>query len=328
MWGNRQGWTISAVIVAVTAALLWYLAGTGRRSPATDFSRDERNFAALSPPSPPLVLSTTKPTPAGPFWRSALDSYDRDRALYEDFAAAGSLKAKRVEELAAVEVLVGASELAQPDGVFASRPQEIVNYEHTKEPLEKYRTLGRVMVDRLALLYARDATRRNVAEKYARAGAALGDALTRERLTYDEFALGQELLAKSAFVLARIADERKDPSTAAAWRDFEQRRQQFVRGQIDPTLAFVRSIDANVVGTRTGDVFELARRSKERMWRVEAILALGRARFFVGTSASPAADQRAAAAFVREIAETDPDPIVKLAARAAGDLTLDRYRMQ
>ena len=310
----------------VTGALLWLLASGSQRSPATEFSRDARNFAALSPPSPPLVLPTTQPTAAGPFWRSAIDSYDRDRALYEDFAATGSLRARRVEELAAVEVLVGASELAQRD-VFLSNPREIVNYDHTKEPLEKFRALGRVMVDRLALLYARDPAKRDLAQKYARAGAILGDALTRERLTYDEFAVGQELLGKSAFVLARIADERKDATTAAAWRDFEQRRQQFVREQIDPTLAFVRSIDANVVGTRTGDVFELARRSNERMWRVEAVMALGRVRFFVGSSES-AADQRAALAVVREIAESDPDPVVKLAAEQARDLTLDRYRMQ
>jgi hypothetical protein len=231
-----------------------------------------------------------------------------------------------VEELAAVEVLVGASELAQ-SGVFTSHAQEIVNYDHAKESLEKFRALGRVMVDRLALLYTRDPSKRDLAQKYARAGAILGDALTRERLTYDEFAVGQELLGKSAFVLARIADERKDSATAEAWRDYEKHRQQFVREQIDPTLAFVRSIDANVVGTRTGDVFELAKRSNERMWRVEAILALGRVRFFVGSSES-AADQRAALAVVREIAANDPDPIVKLAAEQARDLTLERYRMQ
>src|SRR6185436_5852666 len=127
---------------------------------------------------------------AGPFWSSALESYDRDRALYEDFAATGSLRTRRGDELAAVEVLVGASELAQ-DGVFAAHPEQIVNYEHTREPLEKFRTLGRVMIDRLALLHARDPSKRGLAEKYARAGAILGDALARERLTYDEFALGQ-----------------------------------------------------------------------------------------------------------------------------------------
>jgi hypothetical protein len=74
------------------------------------------------------------------------------------------------------------------------------------------------------------------------------------------------------------------PLTRRRRSDFEQRRQLFVKEQVEPTLTFVRSIDARVVGTRTGDIFELARRSKERMWRVEAVMALGRVRYFVGTS--------------------------------------------
>jgi hypothetical protein len=326
MWGNRLGWTISALIVLATAGLLWLLSGIGNRSKPTTFSRDEHNFAELAIPKPPLIPSTTQPTAAGPTWRSATDAFDRDRALYEDFAITGSLKAKRVDELAAVEVLVGASELALP-GVFASNPEALVNYNNTKPPLEALRILGRVMVDRLALLHSRDPAKRDLAEKYARAGAVLGDALSRERLTYDEFALGQELLGKSAFLMARFAEQRNDTANAWAWRDFEQRRQLFVKEQIEPTLAFVRSIDAKVVGTRTGDVFELARRSKERMWRVEAVMALGRVRYFVGTSES-AADQRAARAVVTELAEKDPDPIVRLAAKAARDLTLEQYRAQ
>ena len=63
------------------------------------------------------------------------------------------------------------------------------------------------------------------------------------------------------------------------------------------------------------------------MWRVEAILALGRVRFFSGISRS-AADQRAALAGVKRIAADDPDPIVRAAAEAARDLTAEQYRMQ
>ena len=326
MWGNRLGWTISLFIMAAAAALLWAV-GHSARSAGTAFARDPHNFEPLALPSPPLVPGTTAPTAAGPTYRAAIESFERDRALYENFAAAGTLKYGRLEELAAVEVLVGASELAQAE-VFASHPQEVVNYAHTKPAIEALRTLGRVMVDRLALMYARDPKNRELAERYARAGAVLGDALCRERLTYEEFALGQELLGKSAFVLARLADDRKDAAAASAWRDFDARRVAFAREQIEPTLAFVRSIDARVVGTRIGDVFELAKRSKERMWRVEAVMALGRARYFIGTSESGAADQRAALATVSELAERDPDPIVRAAAQAARDLTIEQHRTQ
>ena len=40
----------------------------------------------------------------------------------------------------------------------------------------------------------------------------------------------------------------KDAPAAAAWRDFEHKRAEFVKEQIEPTLSFVRSIDARVVG--------------------------------------------------------------------------------
>jgi hypothetical protein len=148
----------------------------------------------------------------------------------------------------------------------------------------------------------------------------LGVALRRERLCWEEFSLGQEILAKSAMVL-------ENGDGGAAWKAFEEQRLQFYDQQLDPTIRFLRSIDPKIVGTRTGDVFEMAKRSQDRMWRVEAILALGRVRFFTGTSRS-AADQRAALAAVKKIAAEDPDTIVRTAAEAARDLTAEQYRMQ
>jgi hypothetical protein len=108
---------------------------------------------------------------------------------------------------------------------------------------------------------------------------------------------------------------------------FDQQRQQLVKEQVDPVLRVVRSIDPKVVGTHAGDVFELAKRSKERMWRAEAILALGRLRFFAGDGAT-ASDQREATRLVTELAESDPDPIIRAAAIAARDLTAAKHRMQ
>jgi hypothetical protein len=330
MWGNRLGWTISALIVCVAGGLVWLLAGNTHRSPATAFSRDSRNFERLTLPALPSLRSSataaSTATDANSKYRGAIAFFAQDRALYEDFAASGTLKFQRVGALAAIDLLVGATDGAASADIFASHPGEVVNYDHTKDSIEALRTLGRVLIDRLALLNLK-AGNRDLAEKSARAGAALGDALCRERLCYPEFELGQELLGKSATLLARIADERHDANTAAAWRTFEEQRRAFVTQRIEPVVTFVRSIDAKVVGTRSGDVFELAARSKEPMWRVEAVLALGRLRYFVGTSRS-AADQRAALAVVKTLAETDPDPAVRTAAAAARDLTVEQYRMQ
>ena len=104
-------------------------------------------------------------------------------------------------------------------------------------------------------------------------------------------------------------------------------RLAYIQENIDPVLHIVRSIDAKVVGEHTGDLFELAKRSRERMWRVEAILALGRVRFFAGEGGT-AANQRNAMRILRDLAENDPDPIIRTAATAARDLTVEQYRVQ
>ena len=103
------------------------------------------------------------------------------------------------------------------------------------------------------------------------------------------------------------------------------RRIAFAKG-LESTLRVVQAFDAKTVGTHTGDLFELAKRSKERMWRVEALMALGRVRYFAGTGGT-AANQRVAMALLREIAEEDEDYVVRTAAGAARNLTVEEHRM-
>jgi hypothetical protein len=314
MWGNRLGWTISAGIVLAAIAILLLIATSSSRTPPTAFSKDERNFGKLAVPEPPPISQPA--TNGGGSYRSAISAYLENRALYEDFATMGTLKSPKVAQLAAIDKIVNASPQSE---LFAKHPREVIGYQNSKPAIEALSVLGRVMIDRLALLNQREGNV-EAARKYALAGAALGEALSRERLCWDEFALGQELLSKSAAILGKGDD-------GAAWKAFDEQRSQFFNDQIDPTIRMIRSIDPKTVGTHTGDVFQLAKRSQERMWRVEAILALGRVRFFTGTSRS-AADQRAALAAVKKIADEDPDPIIRAAAEAARDLTAEQYRMQ
>ena len=136
-------------------------------------------------------------------------------------------------------------------------------------------------VDRLALLSQRAGATAE-AKGYAEAAFAFGMDLCDERLCYAELEAGLELLGKSTAVLISQAESSGQSDRAAAPKSFDQQRQQFVKEQVEPVLRVVRSIDPKTVGTHAGDVFELAKHSKERTWRVEAILALGRLRFFAG----------------------------------------------
>ena len=90
-------------------------------------------------------------------------------------------------------------------------------------------------------------------------------------------------------------------------------------------LKVISSIDQNVIRQHTGDIFEIANRSQERMWRVEAILKLGRMKFDVGGNRGRFGDQAGAKRYLKSRV-SDPDPFIKTAAKAAKDLTIEQYR--
>jgi hypothetical protein len=73
-----------------------------------------------------------------------------------------------------------------------------------------------------------------------------------------------------------------------------------------------------------GDVFYLAQHAQERMWRVEAILALGRMKYFVGEGGRRG-DQRGATRHLKQHA-LDKDPVIRAAAKAALELTREQMR--
>ena len=91
-------------------------------------------------------------------------------------------------------------------------------------------------------------------------------------------------------------------------------------------LRVLTAVDDKVVSEHAGDVFYLAQHAGDRVWRVEAIFALGRMKYFVG-SEGRAADQRGAPRMLQKLTE-DSDPVIRAAAVAGRDLTIDEYRKQ
>ena len=61
------------------------------------------------------------------------------------------------------------------------------------------------------------------------------------------------------------------------------------------------------------------------MYRVEAIFAMGRMRFFAGANGR-VGNQRGAMQELRRLAESS-DPVIRRAASEARDLTIEEYRM-
>jgi hypothetical protein len=297
-------------------------------TPPTAFSSDERNFAEIALPALPYTLRDVSHLPGSRgivpnVYFGAIHRIEEQPTLYENFAKFGQLHSA---ELKQVDVELPTTFDLGDGKIFLHNETTIVSYKHAKPAIDALQLLGKIKIDRIGLLNAH-ADRPEQAKEAYLAGFVLGVHLCTERLTYDEYQLGQELLSKASAALASLAEQTNKVDEAAEWRAFDARRVAENKLHIDPVLKLVRSIDANTVGPHAGDLFELAKRSRERMWRVEAILAIGRMRYFAGAGGT-AANQRAANALLRDLADHDPDPIIRTAAETARDLTIEEYRMQ
>jgi len=112
---------------------------------------------------------------------------------------------------------------------------------------------------------------------------------------------------------------------ASEFINFNDARLKHYNDHVLPMLKIVQSIDANVIADHAGDIFHIARNSQERMYRVEAILAMGRMRYYVG-EAGRIGNQRGAIQEVKRLANNS-DPVIRRAAEEARDLTIEKYRL-
>jgi hypothetical protein len=326
MWGNSLGWLISAAIALATAGLLAFLAfGGGAVSSPTTFSSDERNLAVVELPVAPasLVATSEDHCDAGPLYREAMGVVGADMFTYREFARAGKL-AGGEKVRAGVDPVVRATNCGGMR-LFSDRPEDVVNYANQKPAMEELTLLGQACADRLGLLNDK-AGNSAEAKKYYEAAFALGAKLYRERVCWAECELGLSLMGRTASALAALAEKSGDAERAKRFRAFDEGRIKYVNERINPMLRVVRSIDPKVVAEHAGDLFVIADSSPERMWRVEAILALGRLRYFAGASGR-SVNQRAAMVRLREL-QNDPDAVIRAAAKAAVALTAEEYRLQ
>ncbi|HLL90254.1 MAG TPA: hypothetical protein VK324_13220, partial [Tepidisphaeraceae bacterium] len=151
-----------------------------------------------------------------------------------------------------------------------------------------------------------------------------GVKLFNERVTYLELQAGMEMMSGGAGMIEKISrDSLKDAARADAAKAFADALRDYQTGTLDPIARALTSIDPKVVRQHAGDVFAFAEQSKEKMWRNEAILKLGRMRYFVGTNGR-VGDQKGAMRKVRRYAES-PDKATRAAGTKARDLTLAEY---
>ena len=316
MWGNRTGWGISAVIAIVMIGLMMSVQRSSAHSGMTaKFAGDSVNLdiVALSPAPETILPPMAEDCDAADKYREAIELYNQSPSLYAGF------NPKTLDRLEAVEKLVEGTHCKKMT-LFSKDPGEIINFEKNKPAIEALRALGQAAsLKGLALLRS---GKKDEARKYAEAAFSLGCNMYNERIVFEEFEAGLAVMSLGDGLMKQI-----DPDRAPQIDEFETARIKYFKDKLYDLRGVTHTIDGNMSAQRAGDVFALAERSKERMWRVEACLQLARTHRNVGDDGR-ASDQRYAQVLLVKIAKEDSDPIVKIAAARARDITDQEYNRQ
>src|SRR2546421_5811969 len=317
MWGNRLGWGISAGIAIIMIGLMVLLqwAGTTPSEMTPSFAKDPASLAPLALPIAPetIVTTMTDACDAADKYREAIAEYQGNPALYDQFDA------KAVEQMKACDLLVEASKCKSMT-LFTKDADKVINFDREKAPIEALRKIGEITATKASYLAAKKDY--DGARRYAEAAFALGAKMYNERIVYEELDAGLGVMGAGAGSLLRIAKDSGNTGAMAQIQAFDEARRAYFKDSGRPfdLHRITKTIDGRTSGARAGDVFALAQKSKERLWRVEACLQLARTKKNVGEEGK-AADQRHAQMLLRKLAESDPDPIVRTAAARARDIT-------
>lgn len=319
MWGNRLGWTLSLLSVAAIVLFLRMISiNAVRAAPRTDFSRNPESAAVIELPVDPAVVlpSISNSRDSSTTYRLAAEQVLANSFIYEGFARSGQIG--DIDDLAAVKTLLQAAD-STTARFFDKAPERVITYTNEKPFLDALVIVGRC-ANRAGLLIqdARPAD----AMKHYEAGFALGVCLYRERTTWTQLDAGLKLMAANARLIATLADSLGDPDRAAAVRRFDAARITYANERLLPMRRLLSSPDQESIALYVGDVIHFARYAPERMWRIESVLRLGLYRF----NAARLGDQRVAGRVIEELTQ-DSDPLVRLAATRARDLTIEQYRL-
>jgi hypothetical protein len=316
-----MGWGISAVIVAVTVgALVWVSRTLNTISDPTPFSTTSGAADAISLPTPPdgALPDDSPGVDTVALYHQAINLYQQNDITFDRFLEKNDKDDFKTVSPAVDLVRQAAGKTSL--GIFSATPDEAVNYT-TNTPLKALREIGDC-VNRAGLL-AKASGDKDTATTDFKAAFSLGERMADERLCYSELTDGLGLMAGAAIELAEIAKADGDQAKADALNQFATSLADFSNKKLVPIETVLSSIDQPTVEQYAGDVFWLARNSKERMWQVEAIRAMGRLKYNAGRPG----DNRGAGRVAAEIASTDTDPAIKTAAKQASELTIDQYQM-
>jgi len=310
--GNMTGWMYSVALAGLMALTIVYLDSARRVSGPTDFGIKLREQGLDLPTLDASLLPTQDQSDDGGklYWQIATE--------YHANGNAGKCKAFEDDPTkpapALIEDLVAAGRMRDCT-IYTSRLDKLLNFDAQHDEMDNLKDLGaNVNTAAFRLVKTHQV---ELGEKYAKAVIALGQDLIRERYSYEEFDLG---LALTDSGLAVLADAKLPGVSDTA----EQCGEQMSRVGTD-----CRDI-WKVLGGRgevnyskhTGDMLFAAAHAKDKVWRDEAILQLGRIRFAKGTRD---ADSNAAKYYADKLS-LEHDQVIATAGKASANMTEDIFQ--
>jgi len=259
----------------------------------------------------------TDPRDAAPLYRQALEKYAADNSIYHNLFEKGKPRPPILRICPRIQFLIDARNCKMMN-LYGSKAEEILGYDRdASDRVEAIYTLGKT-ASRLALYIQKEQP--DQALLLAEAAFSLGVKLCDERLRWREFDSGAELARDGAFIIKKL-----DPTRSAGRRYRRADGATFEGSLHPPSGPPSTSADQQVISRTSGDMFYIAKNAKERMWRIEAVLKLGRNKFNIGDFGR-GADPRWSILTVKRMSnDATLDPAVRAAAKAATDLTLPEY---
>ena len=284
-------WTIVLVALAAIAAAI-VVASRDRPTPPTALAaRPEASSPVVFPVDPRSILDPRGPGDAGAIYRALADA---DPAPFD--------RVIRQHDLAADFTSLVAATHVKSSPIFT--PAELVHYGDDAR-LDALARVGQAAV--IAGMLKRDATLYDAA-------FSLGLRLAEERLTWREFAAGVQVMSSAGAAMG----DRATP--------FLNAQRDATRDRWTPLFEAIDTRREPLIAQHNGDVFAIASSATaDRMFRVEAILKLGRLRFNIGTPPR-AVDQRRATQLLDGLAASATDDAIRRAVDVARGLTAEGFR--
>lgn len=320
MFGNLQGWIISAVMLLATAGALVMLAQPPRES-----SWQNKVPLAFKPIALPVPADSVEPAPTEPCdamepYRQAIELYLQDPKPYQEAARTD------IAKLPALDLVLKGANCAQMH-LFEQNPQQAISYESQKPWIDAVMALGQATND--AGLRLRN-DHPDEALKYYQAAFELGRKLFDERVTWAEATKGLSIMTMSAESMTWLADQKHDGPRVDQLQKFKRQTEAYQKQLQDEVATPLGNPVESYSAPFAGDVFAVAKNvNVERPWRVEAILHIGHYRWNVadGNKGDQMAAPKELDALDKSVDPKNQDVVIKTAVHTAEALTVDQQRM-